>query len=117
MSEANASTEGRPQWRRHDRLSRYYASKSRSFSQLSDALKTEYGDSALALGKRRPASSELEELAIYKLRQLTLNGIADDGKKKDVWCPIRRVRRKMQAVTQRRRSIDVETADVLERQV
>ena len=41
------------------RLSRYYPSKSRSFPQLSEVWKTEHGESALALGKKRTATGDV----------------------------------------------------------
>ena len=61
---------------RRRRLSRHYPSKSRSFSQLSEALTTEYGESAQALGKKRSALEELDGIAeetTAALRRLTLS--------------------------------------------
>lgn len=94
--------------RRQYRLSRYYASKSRSFSQLSDALRTEHGESALALGKKRASTSDAVEIAettIWEFRQLTINAAPPSSEAQSAdfmeWCPIqRRVRRKMATAEQ-----------------
>lgn len=102
---------------RQRRLSNYYAYKSRSFTKLSDALKTEHGESALALGKKRTAptceaeidtveeeSFERNASTIHQLRQLTIREESNSTAmlSKNVFTnrihllPHRRVRRRMQ---------------------
>jgi len=89
-------------------LSRYYKEKSKSWFNLSDVLKTQFGESAVALGKKRPyphaslaIKDELEctnELNMLSLK-FSWPKVQLKNSKENWLEPVRRVRRRYEFQT------------------